>query len=134
MSREVIPVAIAVVFDAAGCVLIAKRPFHVHLGGYWEFPGGKIESGESALQALKRELKEEVGITINDAQKLMEFTHSYEENDISFVVWCVKDFHGEAKGCEGQSIRWVPMEALSTVDFPQVNQKIIERLLVSSTE
>ena len=75
-QRECIRVAVGVILDMeADRVLLARRPGHVHQGGLWEFPGGKLEPGEDELQALERELGEEIGITVLRSEPLIEIAH-----------------------------------------------------------
>lgn len=74
---DVLHVVAAVIVDTAGRVLLARRPAHVHQGGLWEFPGGKVEAGETALQALARELREEVAVEIESARPLIRVPHRY---------------------------------------------------------
>lgn len=110
-------------------ILIAKRPNHVDQGGLWEFPGGKRESSESAEVALRRELKEEVGIDILNPQPAFQFEHSYPNQTIFFDCWWVRDFHGEPHGCEGQQVQWIPKRDLTQFAFPQGNATMVARIL-----
>lgn len=123
-----IDVAVGVVIDPDGKVLIAKRPAHTHLGGLWEFPGGKIEAGETSLAALKREFFEEVSLSVNEAQPLLQISTEYPECIVNLDVWKVTDYQGEAKGLEQQIIVWASMNELQNYDFPEVNQAIISTL------
>lgn len=109
-------------------VLIAKRPQHLHCGGLWEFPGGKIEPGESPELALQRELQEEIGINIQKAQALTEIVHDYAEKSVKLYVFQVEHFHGEPRGQEGQTIEWIDISLLSNKHFPAANQAIISLL------
>lgn len=111
-----------------GRVLIAKRPNHSHQGGLWEFPGGKIESGESAAQALTRELREELGIEVRNCRRLLKVRHAYPDKTVELEFWRVDRFHGEATGLERQEVRWVEVEGLHEFDFPAANQSIVELL------
>lgn len=120
-----IHVMAAVIRDPAGRVLIAKRPDHAHQGGLWEFPGGKLESGEQREAALARELGEELGITVTRARPLLDIHHDYPDKSIRLDVWQVDAFEGTAHGAEGQPIRWVWPDELSSFDFPQANASIV---------
>jgi len=95
-------------------VFMATRPEGKVYAGSWEFPGGKIEVGESATHALIRELKEEIGIitTVTDCSKLTYITQSYEHGDIQLEVFLVKDWQGEVMAMEGQKIHWQNIEEL----------------------
>jgi len=123
MSR--VNVAVGVVRDSAGRVLIAKRKEDAHQGGLWEFPGGKIEQGESPGQALSRELLEELNIIPNGSSPLIEVNYSYPDVDVKLHVREVSGFSGEAFGCEGQDFRWVAADKLSDYSFPAANEPIL---------
>jgi 8-oxo-dGTP diphosphatase len=115
-------------------VLIAKRPNDKHQGGLWEFPGGKIEKSESAEQALKRELLEELNINVQQEQffKQVDFDYFLEktlDKSVSLKFFIVSEFSGEPKGLEGQIIKWVPVEKLGCYDFPDANQLVVEALM-----
>lgn len=118
-------VAAAVIRAADGRILIARRAKNAHQGGLWEFPGGKLEAGESAEQALVRELWEEVGIRVERATPLIKIRHRYPDLLVLLDVWSVEAFSGEAKGCEGQVIRWVEPERLLDYRFPAANVPIV---------
>lgn len=122
-------VAVAVITDGNGQILIARRPENVHQGGLWEFPGGKVEPGERLEQALQRELHEELGIELKACQPLLEIHHDYADKQVFLDVWRVTAFSGEAYGREQQPIRWVAAEALADYDFPAANQPILKALL-----
>lgn len=119
-------VAVGVVINEVGQVLISYRNENRHQGGLWEFPGGKIETYETAEQALTRELQEELGITVHSAHPLISINHTYPECSVRLIVYAVTGFSGEAVGREGQQIRWVEQEKLSQFKFPEANQPIIK--------
>ncbi|MGZ8216384.1 Nudix family hydrolase [Methylomagnum sp.] len=118
-------VAAGVVHDGAGRVLIAKRPGHVHQGGLWEFPGGKLEPGETVEQALCRELREELDIETLAATPLIGIHHHYPERRVRLEVWRVEKFEGQAKGMQDQPIRWVTPDELPAYEFPAANRPIV---------
>ena len=120
-----IHVAVGVITDPQGEVLIAKRHRHRHQGGLWEFPGGKVEKGERVFDALRRELKEELDITVESASPLIKIAHAYPDRNVLLDVWRVDHFHGEAFGREGQTITWVCGNRLQDYAFPQANRPII---------
>jgi len=123
-----IEVAAAIII-ANQSVLIAQRPLNKHKGGLWEFPGGKIESGESDLAALKREIAEEINLTIDEARLVEEIHYQYPEKEVVLKFFQVTQFYGDAKGLEGQPVRWVPIGDLEQFDFPEANQPIVEKLM-----
>lgn len=120
-----IHVAAAVIRDAQGQVLIAQRSPDKHQGGLWEFPGGKVEPGESVAQALARELHEELGIAVQQARPLIQVAHDYADKQVLLDVWEVSAFSGQAQGIEGQPLRWVPAETLPDYAFPAANLPIV---------
>ena len=120
-----IHVMAAVIRDAEQRILIAKRPDHAHQGGLWEFPGGKLEPGESRLEALQRELREELGITVQQARPLIDLQHNYPDKHIRLDVWEVSEFTGTAHGAEGQPVQWVTEQQLPSYAFPAANQPIV---------
>lgn len=127
-SFNIVHVAVAVIKNQHGQLFIAKRPEKSHQGGLWEFPGGKIENGESVQEALARELFEEVGITVLDASPLIRIHHDYDDKSVLLDVWCINDFSGEAHGKEGQETCWINLEHLSEYTFPEANTSIIKAL------
>ena len=110
-------------------ILIARRADHLHQGGLWEFPGGKVEKGETRHQSLVRELQEEINITITSASPMMQISHDYIDKSITLDIWKVIEFEGNPEGAEGQEIRWVSMDELRDYDFPAANQPILQKLL-----
>ncbi len=123
-----IHVAAAVICDDRGRFLIAQRPDHVHQGGLWEFPGGKLEHGESARQALERELREELGIKVGTARQLIQVRHDYPDKAVLLDVWCVENYTGVPAGREGQPLEWVSLDELAAYRFPAANIQIINAL------
>ena len=118
-------VAAAVVVNAENEILIAKRAVDAHQGGLWEFPGGKVEEGESVEQALARELLEETGIKVEQVRPLIRVHHDYADKSVLLDVWRVERFSGEAHGREGQPVKWVKPEQLKGYTFPDANLPII---------
>ena len=119
-------VAAAVISNKKGEILIARRHDHLHQGGLWEFPGGKIELGETAREALSRELHEELGIDITVARPLIRIPHTYPDRKVLLDVWRVERFEGEAHGREGQAVKWVEPDSLPGYPFPAANLAIIK--------
>ena len=124
-DAEYIHVAVGVIKDNQGNILIALRHKTAHQGGLWEFPGGKVETGETVKQALTRELQEELDILVKDMAPLIKIRHQYADKSVLLDVWTVTDFSGVPKGCEGQLIKWITTDTLQDYSFPEANYPII---------
>ena len=124
MTEKLTHVVVAVIHHQAKIVL-AKRPEHVHQGGLWEFPGGKIEANESPEQALVRELQEELGITPTAYRPLIKIPHHYPQKSVLLDVWIVEQWQGQLQGAEGQQIKLAAASELHRYDFPEANAAII---------
>jgi mutator protein MutT len=94
-------------------VLIAQRPAGKHLAGSWEFPGGKLGSGEARVAGLARELREEIGIEIWRPRPLIRVRHEYPQAKVLLDVWVVRRFRGDARGLDGQKLRWLRRRELA---------------------
>ncbi|MCF6434934.1 MULTISPECIES: 8-oxo-dGTP diphosphatase MutT [Pseudoalteromonas] len=127
MQKKIVNVAVGVIMKNRH-VFVSKRAEHQHQGGLWEFPGGKVEAQESIFHALKRELAEEVNITVNSSQALMRIEHDYGDKHVCLDIHLVEDFSGEAKGLEGQLCQWVAIENLHELSFPEANREIVSKL------
>lgn len=127
MSNKIVNVAIGVVLRNRS-VFVCKRAIDAHQGGLWEFPGGKIESGEDESQALTRELSEEIGIAVVSSEPLITLRHDYADKSVCLYVRVVTDFTGEPHGKEGQLNEWRDSDSLSPDDFPAANVAIIDAL------
>jgi len=128
VDHKAVHVAVAVIENDNGQFLIAKRPENLHQGGLWEFPGGKVETNESVFQALKRELLEEVNLSISRAVPLIRIPFSYVDKTVLLDVWRVKEFSGNAFGKEGQQISWIEKSDFSSYSFPLANKAIINAI------
>lgn len=112
-------------------VLIAQRPAGKWQAGRWEFPGGKIEAGESPAMALCRELREELGIEARGMVELGVFAHVYPDRSVEISLWLVHDFSGEPRGLDEQALRWVAPESLSQCDLLEADQPMIPPLQIA---
>jgi len=118
-------VAVGVIRDADGRILLTQRAKHAHQGGLWEFPGGKREADETIFEALRRELREEVGIEVQAAKPLIKINHHYPDLQVLLDVWQVRQFSGVASACEDQAMCWVEPQQLHEFSFPAANRPII---------
>ena len=126
--NDIVHVAVAVIVNEADEACISLRHEDTHQGGLWEFPGGKVESGETVEQALSREIKEELGLDILHSRPLIKIMHDYGDKSVCLHVQKITGFRGTAVGLEGQDVKWVPIGHLSDHDFPEANQAIIKSL------
>ena len=128
MSAPVAVVA-AIIENRAGQLLIAERPPGKHWAGYWEFPGGKIEAGESHEAALIRELREELGLDLAGVP-LTHYYHGTRGTEISIdFYYCRPSHEMQPQGLEGQRWRWVTRAELGGYRFPEPNTVILQRLM-----
>ncbi|MCP5159042.1 MAG: 8-oxo-dGTP diphosphatase MutT [Gammaproteobacteria bacterium] len=125
---KTVHVAVGVLIDASGAILITRRPDHVHQGGLWEFPGGKVEDREPVAAALNRELHEELGITVQAAEPWLQVWHDYPDQRVLLDVWRVMAWQEEPRGQEGQPLAWALPAELETFAFPAADEPIIAAL------
>lgn len=123
--KKTIQVAVGIVSNKEGKLLIAKRLDHWLGAGFWEFPGGKIEPKESNEMALKRELMEEVGVDVQKCHPLIRLSYEYPERKVVLHAWNVTSFTGIASGLEGQEIRWCYPHELNNINMLPANRAIV---------
>ena len=116
-SRPVVEVAVGVLLDGAGAVLLGRRPVGKPYAGYWEFPGGKIESGETLFTALSRELQEEIDVCIDDADEFMVLEHDYPHAYVRLHICLVRSWQGQPRGLENQALGWLNIKSIDQLDI-----------------
>ncbi|WP_286188618.1 8-oxo-dGTP diphosphatase MutT [Synechococcus sp. A15-24] len=124
-------ICVGVVFNAQGELLIDQRLEKGLLGGLWEFPGGKLEEGETIETCIARELQEELGIAVTVGAELITVDHAYSHKKLRFVVHLCTWVSGDPQPLASQQVRWVRPEELKNFPFPAANARIIEALLGS---
>lgn len=125
--RQLLQVAVGVILRQQQVLLSLRHPKQ-HQGNKWEFPGGKVEAAETVEAALQRELAEELAITVTRAEPFMQIEHSYPERDVLLHIWLVRDFSGEPTSQEQQPLKWVDINLLHQLTFPEANQPIVSKL------
>jgi 8-oxo-dGTP diphosphatase len=128
-----IHVVAAVLEDADGRVLLARRAKGAHQGGLWEFPGGKVEPAESAGEALRRELREEIAIEVRAHRPLIRVRHAYADRTVVLDVHRVTSWSGEAIGLEGQPLAWVALGDLDRYPMPAADRPIVTAIRLPDT-
>lgn len=120
-------VVLAAVIEQDGAFLLTRRLKGTHLAGTWEFPGGKCEPGESHDACLQRELEEELGVSAVIGDEIFAITHAYAEKTVELHFRrCV--IAGAPRPVLGQEMRWVTREELHTLQFPEADRELIEKL------
>ncbi len=125
-----IHVAAAVIYDDHGRILLTRRGEAMHQGGLWEFPGGKLESGETLAQGLKRELVEELGIDVLRHRPLIRNLHHYSDKSVLLDVHLVTEYQGIPQGLEGQPLEWVEPVRLSDYPMPAADLPVITAVML----
>jgi len=123
----IIEVSAALIFRA-GKILIAQRCADAHLGGLWEFPGGKREANESFEQCLIREIREELGIEISVGGLFNETTHSYAEKTVHLKFFVCQLLDGEPQPIGCARFRWIDKNELANYEFPAADARLLEKL------
>jgi mutator protein MutT len=124
-------VVVAAVLEQEGRFLVTRRQDGVHLAGLWEFPGGKIDPGETHVAALRRELLEELDTDVHVGDLVLETTHDYGSVVVQlFFYACV--LNGTPRPLLGQEMRWVARQDLPHLGFPDADAELIRRLMSSA--
>ncbi|MER1975135.1 8-oxo-dGTP diphosphatase MutT [Pseudocitrobacter faecalis] len=126
---KILQIAVGIIRNDAGEIYITQRAADAHMANKWEFPGGKIEAGETAEEAMIRELEEEVGITASEPQLFDKLEYAFPDRHITLWFWLVENWQGEPWGKEGQPGRWIAQNALIADEFPPANEPVIEKLV-----
>lgn len=123
-------VSVALITDDLQRVLITQRAVHISHGGFWEFPGGKLEPKESPEKALFREVKEEVGLDVLACRYIDEVYYQYDDYAVTLYGYHVYSYRGQAKCCEAQTgLSWVTLDELANYNFPRANQALINKFM-----
>lgn len=122
-----IPVVAALIVRG-GRLLIARRPEGRHMAGRWEFPGGKLEKGESPEEAVEREIREELGLDVRAGQIYQAIAYSYPEKDVLLLFYAASVVSGEPRPIEEAEIRWATVEELDGYAFAPVDEMLVQRL------
>ena len=131
MERRMVFVVACALVDADGRVLIAQRPAGKALAGLWEFPGGKLEQGETPEDCLVRELREELGIVTKPAclAPLTFASHAYDEFHLFMPLYICRKYEGIPRGMENQAIKWVKPKQLRDFPMPPADEPLIPALI-----
>ena len=125
----VMHVMAGVLLDGTGRVLLAQRPAGKHLAGFWEFPGGKREAGETPLAALARELLEELGIHVRSAEALIRLPWRYGDRELLLDAWRVSSWRGEPRSLEAQPLQWMLPASVDPVLLAPADRVILAALM-----
>ncbi len=123
-------VVTAAVVEIDGQFLVTRRQKRAHLEGFWEFPGGKCDAGETLQECMARELSEELDVPSRVGAEIFSTTHAYPERSVELHFFRCELF-GEPRPMLGQEMRWVPREELETLEFPPADAELIKILVQS---
>ncbi len=130
-GKKIVLVAACALIDTDGRILLAQRPEGKNLAGLWEFPGGKVESGETPEDALIRELQEELGIITKHAclAPLTFASYSYDKFHLLMPLYICRRYEGIARSMEGQALKWVKSKDLRSYPMPPADEPLIPFLM-----
>ena len=120
---------VAAIIRRAGKILITQRPDNVHLGGMWEFPGGKVEAGETLELALQREIQEELGLGVRVDDEFFRIDHDYPSRSVRLHFFNCTIIEGEAQPLDVADLQWVEPQQLGNFQFPPADAELIELLV-----
>ena len=126
---KILRISVGIIRNATGEIYITQRAADSHMAHKWEFPGGKIEAGETPEEAVIRELQEEVGIAATSLHQFDKLEYQFPDRHITLWFWLVDGWEGEPWGKEGQPGRWVAQQDLVADEFPPANVPVIEKLI-----
>ena len=121
-------IGVGVIRNDLGEILIDRRLAKGEMAGFWEFPGGKIETTETIEECIKREIQEELAITVFVGNRIVTIEHDYSKFKVTLFVHDCQYIEGEPQAIECQEIRWVTIAELDQYNFPEANYQIIESL------
>jgi len=127
-APRAVDVVVGLIGDSSGRWLVNCRPLGTPLAGSWEFPGGKRQPGEAPLAALTRELDEELGIELLEAESVLTLVHDYPDKRVRLDVWHVRRYRGQVTAREGQPLRWVTVADCRRLELLEADWPIVERL------
>lgn len=125
----IIQVSVGIIRLSSQKTCLTKRSAVKHLGGLWEFPGGKVEQGESAYQALVREMAEEVGIVVQSASLVDTIRHQYPDRTVKLHFYMIDQFQGQPHAKESQELVFVDHQDLKSYPLPEANYQVIDKLV-----
>jgi mutator protein MutT len=126
-AKKVVEVSAALIFRG-GKLLITQRHAHAHLGGLWEFPGGKREAGETCEQCLVREIGEELGVEISVGELVEEIAHDYPEKSVHLKFFRCELLAGEPQPLDCAAVKWIGKAELAAHEFPAADAQLLEKL------
>jgi 8-oxo-dGTP diphosphatase len=121
-------IGVAVIWNPSAQILIDKRKANGSMGGLWEFPGGKIEAGETVAECIIREIREELGIEIAVGEHLISIDHTYSTFQLTLIVHHCQHISGIPQPIESDEVRWVDVSDLDGYEFPAANVEIINAI------
>ena len=127
-ALRAVDVVVGLIGDSSGRWLVNCRPPGTPMAGAWEFPGGKRQPGEAPLAALERELHEELGIEVLEAEPVLTLAHDYPDKRVRLDVWHVRRYRGEIAAREGQPLEWVTVAECRRLALLEADWPIVERL------